>query len=327
MHNSKTYPPLFRQNLSKIPTHRVDSVVEPDRPGSDPIPELDLECMNHDVLYEACKEWGLFRLVNHGIPLTLLNQIHEHAKMVFDLEFEDKRSLLKHPLSYFWGTPALTPSGIPLHNQNFNWVEGLNVPLSQLGLFRSQDPLLHSFRILLEEYGKHQTRVAKEIYKAMIENLEMNQEKSSLYMSTSSGILRVYRYPLMVAQNKSSLWGMDVHTDSSIISILNQDQVGGLQILKDDIWIDVIPIPNTLIVHLGDMMQAISNDEYKSVVHRVKANENKERISMGYFVFPEENSLIRSSKYKPFSYADFRAQVQQDIKTVGFKVGLQRFKL
>jgi isopenicillin N synthase-like dioxygenase len=63
------------------------------------------------------------------------------------------------------------------------------------------------------------------------------------------------------------------------------------------------------------------------VKHRVRLNEDKERISMGYFVFPKEDSVIRSSKYKPFTHGDFRAQVQQDLKTLGFKVGLEKFKL
>lgn len=112
-------------------------------------------------------------------------------------------------------------------------------------------------RYLLEEYGRHLSRVAKVIFEAMVENLKLSKEESirSSYMSTSTGILRVYRYPLCSMANKS--WGMDVHTDSSVLSILNQDQVGGLQIYKDNLWLDVKPIPNTLVIHLGDMMQVI----------------------------------------------------------------------
>lgn len=72
----------------------------------------------------------------------------------------------------------------------------------------------------------------------------------------------------------------------------------------------------------------MSDDKYRSVKHRVKANKYKERISVGYFVFPAADDVIRSSKYKPFTYADFRAGVQQDLKTIGYKkVGLGHFKL
>lgn len=55
--------------------------------------------------------------------------------------------------------------------------------------------------------------------------------------------------------------------------------------------------------------------------------KERERLSICYFVFPKENTVIKSSKYRPFSYNDFRNQVQEDIKTLGHKVGLERFKV
>ena len=60
--------------------------------------------------------------------------------------------------------------------------------------------------------------------------------------------------------------------------------------------------------------------------HRVKVNKHRERISICYFVFPGEDVVIESSKYRPFTYNEFRAQVQQDIKALGYKVGLARFE-
>jgi hypothetical protein len=71
----------------------------------------------------------------------------------------------------------------------------------------------------------------------------------------------------------------------------------------------------------------ISNDKYKSVKHRFWLNKHTERISVSYFVFLDEGNMIRSSKYRPFTYGDFRVQVQQDIKTLGFKIWLDKFKL
>lgn len=73
-------------------------------------------------------------------------------------------------------------------------------------------------------------------------------------------------------------------------------------------------------------MQAMSNDEYISVRHRVKVKRDRERISIGYFVFPAEDAVIESSKYKPFTYGDFQAEKELDLKTVGMKIGLPRFR-
>lgn len=70
----------------------------------------------------------------------------------------------------------------------------------------------------------------------------------------------------------------------------------------------------------------MSDDKYVSVTHRVKVNRVKERVSIGYFVFPAEDGVIESSKYKPFTYANFQAQNELDLKTVGAKIGLPRFR-
>ncbi|KAL2926969.1 Gibberellin 2-beta-dioxygenase 6 [Bienertia sinuspersici] len=179
---------------------------------------------------------------------------------------------------------------------------------------------------LLEEYKEHLTRIASTIFEAMILNLKPNNlDAIKEYLDESTGLIRVYRYPSH--SNGEQAKGLHEHTDSSILSILSEDQVGGLRFFKDEQWFKVKPNPTTLVVNLGDMMQVISDDEYKSVKHKVELNKEKERVSICYFVFPEENTLIHSSHFKPFTYNDFRAQVQLDLKTHGSKIGLVNFKL
>lgn len=336
-----SYPPCFRPNTQQYSPQIVDKLDDREN-EEDPLPVIDLRSIDLEKLEDACTDWGIFRLINHGIPLNLLSELHEHAARIFEMGFESKQKLFgsipTSALSYFWGTPALTPAGVALYKDdnhqkdkgtvNYNWVEGLNVPLTQPPhLQLDGHPLIRDLRILLEEYGVHQARVAKSIFDAILQNLKLCDENER-YLSPSTGHLRVYRYPRCFYDKPTKVWGMEVHTDSSVLTILNQYEVGGLQIHseKDNAWIDAKPIPNTLLVHLGDMMQAISDDKYKSVKHRVKLHRESERISIGYFVFPEHDYLIQSSNYRPFTYSDFRAQVQQDVKTFGTKVGLSRFK-
>ncbi|XP_044505227.1 gibberellin 2-beta-dioxygenase 8 [Mangifera indica] len=326
MSNLESYPPVFRhQKLEE--TQIYDPLDEED--SSDPIPVIDLHCMDLHKLGEACRDWGLFRLVNHQVPLTLMSQLQEQAKKIFSLSFESKQGLFTSPVSYFWGTPALTPSGTALSrgSKYINWVEGFNVLLSQLSQFQAdEDPMRHSFRALLEEYGRHMGRLARALFEAMVKNLKLGWETSKSNLSESTGLVRVYRYPSLPKATEAI--GMEMHTDSSVLSILNApDKVGGLEFFKDDKWFRVKPIPGTMIVNLGDMMQAISNDEYMSPNHRVKVKKEVERFSICYFVFPEKGNVIRSSNYKPFTYSDFQEQVQSDIKTLGYKVGLRRFRI
>ncbi|KAL1827449.1 hypothetical protein ACET3Z_005861 [Daucus carota] len=311
----------------------IDISKQEDVIDSDNLPVIDFQCINEEKqkLHEACMDWGIFRLVNHGIPSCLLNQLHETSKQLFHYSFEAKQGLFSNsPITYFRGTPALDSQGRALQPpRNVECMEGFNVPLNQLlNAHASQDDdasLPTSFRGLIQEYGKHQSRLAETIYKAITKRQNEGLEDFPSYLSLSTGFLRVYRYPAVSQLNESS-WGMVAHTDSSLISILNQDLVGGLQYYRLGRWFHVCPIPNTFIVNLGDLMQAISDDEYKSVKHRVRLNKHKERLSIGYFVFPDDDRLIHSQRYKPFSYSDFRAQIQQDLETVGYKVGLQRFR-
>ncbi|GFZ13310.1 2-oxoglutarate (2OG) and Fe(II)-dependent oxygenase superfamily protein [Actinidia rufa] len=329
-----SYPPLFRPNTTPLNGQVQEN---PPTPDPDPLPVIDLERLAHDgerqKLAQACQDWGIFRLVNHGVPTTLLAQLYGHAKRIFSLGFESKQTQICGPVAYFWGTPALNLAGRVIEREegpptsNVKWFEGFNVVMNKLLEVHVDDPLLDSFRLLLEEYGRHQTRLATTIFEAMAKDLSLDQEQSDCYLCPSSGSMRVYRY-LRCPEADQVSWGIDAHTDSSVLSILNHPEVGGFQVQKDNEWLDVEPVPNTLVVILGDMMQAMSHDKYKSVKHRVKANKHEERISVGYFVFPDENGVIRSPKYKPFTYADFRAQVQQDLKTIGYKEsGLHHFKL
>ncbi|KAI9091601.1 hypothetical protein K1719_028044 [Acacia pycnantha] len=168
----------------------------------------------------------------------------------------------------------------------------------------------------------------------MVKKLSVKDIKkpTSAYVADKIGFIRVYRYPPNPnsdnVNNSGGDWGMEPHTDSSVMSILSHHaQDSSLELLKDHQWLPVQSIPDTLIINIGDMMQAISDERYKSAMHRVKMNKEKERMSVGYFVFPDDELVIESSKYKPFTYSGFRAQVEDDIKTIGHKVGLPRFRI
>ncbi|XP_010253774.1 PREDICTED: gibberellin 2-beta-dioxygenase 8 [Nelumbo nucifera] len=310
------YPPLFRHS---------DDSLQPTL-DSDLLPQIDFHLLDLDKLTEVCRDWGVFRLVNHGIPADLSNRLQDQAKKLFSLPVESKQALFNSPpMAYFWGTPALTPSGVAITQsaQNLYQLEGLFVLLNQLPQLQGDDPTLRSFRLLLEEYGQHMARLARSIFNVVMRNLGLDPSLSETYLSESTGVVRLYRYTHCRDANQIS--GMEAHTDSSVLSILNEDEVGGLEVYKDDRWIQVRPITNTLIVNLGDMMQAMSNDEYKSVKHRVLVKKGEDRMSICYFVFPMDDGVIQSTNYRPFTYKMFRTQVQEDIKATGSKVGLQRF--
>ncbi|KAB1201314.1 Gibberellin 2-beta-dioxygenase 8 [Morella rubra] len=145
----------------------------------------------------------------------------------------------------------------------------------------------------------------------------------------STCYLRLNRYP--PCPLPLEVFGLTPHTDSDFLTILHQDQVGGLQLVKDGRWIAVKPNPEALIINIGDLFQAWSNGVYKSVRHRVIANPLVERFSTAYFFCPSYDTVIESCRepavYRKFSFREYRQQIHEDVQKLGTKIGLPRFRV
>ncbi|WCJ22552.1 2-oxoglutarate (2OG) and Fe(II)-dependent oxygenase superfamily protein [Euphorbia peplus] len=129
----------------------------------------------------------------------------------------------------------------------------------------------------------------------------------------------------------SKMHGLLPHTDSCLLTILYEDQTGGLQLKKDGKWRSVRPNPDAVIVNTGDLFQAMSNDVYKSVQHRVIVPENVDRFSVAYFYCPSSDAVVEScgehGLYRKFSFREYKQKIQDDVEATGNKVGLSRFLL
>ena len=80
------------------------------------------------------------------------------------------------------------------------------------------------------------------------------------------------------------VFGLKPHSDGSVLTVLMvDDTVGGLQILRDGVWFDVPIVPHTLLINIGDQTEIMSNGIFKSPVHRVVTNAEKERLSLALF--------------------------------------------
>ncbi len=107
---------------------------------------------------------------------------------------------------------------------------------------------------------------------------------------------------------------LGAHTDAAIITLLFQDQVGGLQTKNQNKqWVDIQPKSGAIIVNLGDIMQVWSNDRYRAAVHRILPLNTSERMSIPYFYNPKLDTLIEpiaelvdnKAHYKPFKWLEY----------------------
>nr|XP_019705849.2 gibberellin 2-beta-dioxygenase 8 isoform X1 [Elaeis guineensis] len=292
------------------------------------LPIIDLNCLNGKHHEEQCKrdvkvaasEWGFFQVVNHGISNSILDRLREVQFDVFRQPFQKKASeklLDFSPENYRWGTPR------PTSLKQLSWSEAYHVPLPP-----STDVTKASPRHIIEEFSTAMLRLAHQLVGILAEGLggydgtyiKENCTRNTCY-------LRLNRYPPCPV--KTGVFGLIPHTDSSFLTIVRQDQVGGLQLMKDGRWITVKPNLDALIVNIGDLFQAWSNGVYKSVEHRVMSNPQLERFSVAYFLCPSYDTVIRSyaepAIYTKFSFGEYKQQVQEDVRRTGHKVGLSRF--
>ncbi|KAK6932357.1 Non-hem dioxygenase N-terminal domain [Dillenia turbinata] len=276
------------------------------------------ECM--EDIAKASREWGFFQVMNHGIPMEVLEEIRLEEVNVFQRPFVEKigeKFLNLSPGSYRWGTPSATC----IHQ--LSWSEALHISLEDISGSLTGTPLSST----VEQYSELVLKLAQKLAEILAEKLGY---KSTFFQETcvpSSCYLRMNRYP--PCPISPGLFGLMPHTDSDFLTILSQDEVGGLQLVKDGKWIAVKPNPQALVINIGDFFQAWSNGIYKSVEHRVVANEHAERFSTAFFVCPIKDAVIQicgePPKYRPFSYQEYRRQVHKDVKNLGQKVGLARF--
>ncbi|KAG2398004.1 Gibberellin 2-beta-dioxygenase [Vigna angularis] len=190
--------------------------------------------------------------------------------------------------------------------------------------------LNNPYREAINEFAPAMLEVSRLLASILAQNLGYPKDAVEKLCDAGTCFLRLNHYPCC-PKSKEEIFGLVPHTDSDFLTILYQDQVGGLQLMKDSKWVAVKPNPDALIVNIGDLFQAWSNDEYRSVEHKVVANDKMERYSVAYFLCPFNNTVINGCKgpsvYRKFTFGEYRHQIQEDVKKIGHKIGLSRFKL
>ncbi|CAK7338368.1 unnamed protein product [Dovyalis caffra] len=270
---------------------------------------------------EAATQWGFFQVLNHGVPREVLESLKFEQMKVFHEPFNkkaDEKFLNVLANSYRWGNPEATCLS------QFCWSEAFHISLTDVSKMREYKNL----RSTIEAFAKTAALLAQNLAEVLAQNLAIHSSFFGENCSPSTSYLRMNRYP--PCPISSEVRGMMPHTDSGFLTILYQDQVGGLQFMKDGRWVSVRPEPEALTISIGDLFQAFSNDVYRSIEHRVVAQE-VERFSVAYFYCPSYDAVIESSikpvRYRKFSFREYRQQIRKDVQATGDKIGLSRFLL
>nr|POE63805.1 1-aminocyclopropane-1-carboxylate oxidase like 6 [Quercus suber] len=222
------------------------------------IPLIDLSNFNiptkrHQLveqIRDATSSWGFFQVINHGIPLSVLDETMNAIKAFHDQPHEVKSKLYTRAHDR---EGVIYTSNYDLYRTNAaTWHDSLAVWLSPEKRRAEEKEIPEVCRKELLAWDLHSEKVAETLLELLSEGLD------------------------------------------SGLTVLLQNQVGGLQVKHDDEWVDVEavePIPGALTINIGDTIQIMSNDKYISVEHRVLAKASKEpRISVVAFFNLETES-------------------------------------
>ncbi|BFG28935.1 hypothetical protein CerSpe_152090 [Prunus speciosa] len=231
----------------------------------------------------ACKEWGFFQLVNHGVSSSLMEKIKTEVQDFFNLPMEDKKKL--------WQTPGdvegFGQAFVVSEDQKLDWADmffmtTLPVQIRRPHLFPN---LPSPFRETLEDYSLELRNLAMTILSQMETALQMEDKEVTKLFGDGTQSMRMNYYP--PCPLPAEVIGLTPHSDSVGLTILLQvNEMDGLQVKKDEIWVPVKPLPDAFIVNVGDILEIRTNGVYRSIEHRATVNSVKERLSIATFYNP-----------------------------------------
>ncbi|KAL9675065.1 hypothetical protein QQ045_003265 [Rhodiola kirilowii] len=281
-------------------------------------------------LGQACHNWGFFMVINHGVSEDLVQRVIESCGEFFNMEEKDKVE--------FQGESVL--DGIRF-GTSFNaavdkvlcWKDYLKV------LVHPQFNSPHtpaSFREIAFDYCTKTRNVARKLLQAISESLGLEPMYMDKALDLDKGlqVLAANYYP--PCPQPDLAMGMTPHSDHGLLTLLVQNNIGGLQLQHGGKWVNVDAIPGAFLVNIGDHLEILSNGRYKSVLHRAVVNNKSTRISIAMAHGPSLNAIVRPAaellddETNPAAYIGMRYKdylQQQQSNPLDGKSGLDRVKI
>ncbi len=294
---------------------------------------------------DAARQWGFFQVVNHGIPDTLIDAVWKQAKSFFALPMDSKEAILRtreNPWGYY--NNELTKNQRD-KKEVFDYTsEGSDSIYHASNRWPDFDS---QFRTVMEEYRDACVRLSLHLLEAFSCGLGLPADfLNAQFDPLHTGFIRLNYYPVKdPLQYRSDIVHMDDaglgvhhHTDAGALTVLLQDEVGGLQVYKDGNWHDVPSVKGALVINTGDMMQVWSNDVYRAAIHRVLAMDARDRYSIPFFYNPAAGTVVsplpavvteqNPAHYRSIKWSEYRgSRTDGDYADYGTEVQISQFQI
>ncbi len=303
---------------------------------------------------DACREWGFFQIAHHSIPAQTITRVWREAKRFFALPHEAKTSIGRtehNPRGYY--NRELTKNTRDMkevfdfgHKPRPDLADDDPANHTQDGYNQWPNPRWSpEFRPALAEYYRACESVAMRLLEALAESLGLPRDAlADSFAGGHTSFARLNYYPVIDPLSDSEVTAVDTghmgvhhHTDAGALTLVLQDEVGGLQVYKGSRWFPVSPVDGAIVVNIGDMVQVWSNDLYRAPLHRVIASAGSDRYSVPYFFNPcydtdycplaALTSQDNPPRYSGINWGDFRRQRQLgDYADFGHEIQIADFR-
>lgn len=257
-----------------------------------------------EQLRYAAREIGFFYLKNHGVDAQLLKDVQRVAREFFALPEEDKLAVAMINSSHFRGynrAASEITRGQPDWREQFDLGAertALRVTADTPAWARLQGPnqwpeALPELRPLLLHWQREMTAMSLRLLRAFALALKLPEEAfDPLYGEKPNEHIKLIRYPGRAQSSGNQ--GVGAHKDSGFLSFLLQDEQRGLQVeVEEGQWVDALPVPGTLVVNIGELLELATNGYLRATVHRVVSPpEGGERLSLAFFLGAQLDAVV-----------------------------------
>lgn len=254
-----------------------------------------------EQIRKACCDCGFFYVIGHGVEEALQQRLENLSRQFFAQPLETKMEIQMALGGRAWR--GYFPVGDELTSGQPDLKEGIyfgaelgpdhplvkaETPMHGANLFPAYSPAL---RETVLEYMAAMTELGHTLMAGIALSLGLEESYfADRYTADPLTLFRIFNYP---AGNGAS-WGVGEHTDYGLLTILKQDDSGGLQVKSKNGWLDAPPIENTFVCNIGDMLDRMTGGLYRSTPHRVRNTSSGDRLSFPFFFDPNFNAEVKA---------------------------------
>ena len=252
----------------------------------------------------ACRDSGFFYIVGHRVDERLQSRLEKASRRFFAQDVETKMAIAMERGGRAWR--GYFPVGAELTSGKADVKEGIyfgaelaadhprvkdGTPLHGANLFPRDIPEL---RDAVLQYMDAMTGVGHALMEGIALSLGLDASYfADRYTREPLTLFRIFNYPGdPSAPDDEARWGVGEHTDYGLLTILKQDDTGGLQVKSGGGWIAAPPIPDAFLCNIGDMLDRMTAGQYKSTPHRVQNVTRRDRLSFPFFFDPNFQARI-----------------------------------